>query len=118
MYLDAQQQAVLDIRTGVHAVQAPAGCGKTEILTQRIGRAVQQGVSEEQIVCLTFTNKAAAEMKYRYIKAGSKFEGFIGNIHNFCLEFLKRNNLVSGRVTLMGEDEYIDIIEGIIQKNK
>lgn len=118
MNLDLEQQQILEINQGIHAVQAPAGCGKTEILTQRIGNAVRQEVPEKEIVCLTFTNKAAAEMKKRFLKDGNKFEGYIGNIHNFCLEFLKRNNLISGRATLLGDDEYTDIIEGIIKKNK
>ena len=118
MKLDPQQITILDIKHGIHAVQAPAGCGKTEILTQRIGNAILNGVNEEQIICLTFTNKAAAVMKERYLKDGLKFRGFIGNFHNYCREFLGKNNLISGRVTLMGEDDFDDIIEGIIRKNK
>jgi DNA helicase-2/ATP-dependent DNA helicase PcrA len=118
MNLDNQQQQILDIKEGFHAVQAPAGCGKTEILTQRISKAIQKGIQPEEIVCLTFTNKAAAEMKDRSLVQNQSFDGFIGNIHNYCSEFLKRNNILSGSTTLMGEDDYIEIIEGLIKKNK
>jgi DNA helicase-2/ATP-dependent DNA helicase PcrA len=117
MNLDDQQQHILNIREGFHAVQAPAGCGKTEILTQRISKAIQNGIQAEQIVCLTFTNKAAAEMKDRCLVQTESFDGFIGNIHNYCFEFLKRNNILSGSSTLMGEDDYDELIDGIISKN-
>jgi DNA helicase-2/ATP-dependent DNA helicase PcrA len=117
MELDKQQNEILTIDKGKHVVQAPAGCGKTEILTQRIMRAGATGTNEEEIMCLTFTNKAAAEMKERFQKKSETFKGFIGNIHNYSLEFLKKNNLVSGRITLLNEDENSEIIDGLLKKN-
>ena len=62
---DASQQEVIDVDAGYHLVLAPPGCGKTQILTERIRKAHQQGVLYEDMLCLTFTNRAARGMQER-----------------------------------------------------
>ena len=118
MDLDYQQNEILKIEKGRHVIQAPAGCGKTEILTQRIILAIANGIKEEEIMCLTFTNKAATEMKERFQKKSGNFNCFIGNIHNYSLEFLKKNDLINGRFTLLNEDDHNEIVEGLLKKNR
>ena len=113
-----EQLEICKISSGNHIVQAPAGCGKTEILSHRIGLAIENGILEEEMICLTFTNKAAREMKDRFSSTGLNFKGFIGNIHNYCNLFLRKNNLISANTSLIDEDENFLMIEGIIKKNQ
>lgn len=62
---DPCQQEVIEARGGWHLVLAPPGCGKTQILTERIRRAHSEGVAYADMLCLTFTNRAARGMSER-----------------------------------------------------
>jgi DNA helicase II / ATP-dependent DNA helicase PcrA len=64
---DKQSQAVQRV-TGSTLVIAGAGSGKTLVLTRRVAHLIAQGVTPGQILCLTFTNKAAGEMNQRVRK--------------------------------------------------
>ena len=88
-----QQQAVRTVNGRV-LVLAGAGSGKTSVITHRIAYLIQEcGVDPQTIVGLTFTNKAAAEMKHRVI-------GLIGpalakgvtlsTFHSFCMQVLRK----------------------------
>ena len=61
---EMQQQAVATTHKSL-LVLAPAGTGKTKVIALRTAYLVQQGIQPSQILCLTFTNKAAKEMKER-----------------------------------------------------
>ncbi|MBC7472533.1 MAG: UvrD-helicase domain-containing protein [candidate division SR1 bacterium] len=61
---DRQREAVLST-TGSNLIIAGAGSGKTAVLTRRVAYLISQGITPGQILCLTFTNKAAAEMNKR-----------------------------------------------------
>ena len=63
---DASQLRVIETPLGgYHLVLAPPGCGKTQILTERIRRAHDQGIAYDDMLCLTFTNRAARGMRER-----------------------------------------------------
>lgn len=89
---DRQLQAV-EATEGRVRVVAGAGSGKTRVLAHRFAYLVNEiGVSPGNILCLTFTNKAAAEMKRRIatlVDRGS-VNDFICTIHSFCVKFLRR----------------------------
>ena len=64
---DETQQAIINLHSGCHLVLAPPGCGKTQILAERICLALKQGRKAEDMLCLTFTNRAARGMRSRYL---------------------------------------------------
>ena len=75
MTLTSEQLSVFNLVSGRHLVLAPPGSGKTEMLSQRIVRALGSGVDPTKMLCATFTNRAAFEMRDRvaaleYFKSG------------------------------------------------
>ena len=93
MNLNAKQQAATEATEGRVRVVAGAGSGKTRVLAHRYAFLVNDiGISPGNILCLTFTNKAAQEMKRRIstmVDRGS-VNDFICTIHSFCAKFLRR----------------------------
>ena len=86
----AQKEAVL-YSDGPLIVFAGAGTGKTRVITYRIANLLQQGVSPYSILAVTFTNKAANEMKKRVSELAGEFGGNdvkISTFHSFCMHLL------------------------------
>jgi len=112
---DKAQQEVIAIRNGVHLVLAPPGCGKTAILTERVRNAIAEGTDPGQMLCLTFTNRAARGMEERIQNAGINTQDrvFIGNTHRFCGKFLFDNNLLGHASEIIDEDTSSSVIEEI-----
>ncbi|MFT6909824.1 MAG: DNA helicase-2/ATP-dependent DNA helicase PcrA, partial [Oleiphilaceae bacterium] len=100
--LNMQQKMLAENATGRHFVNAPPGTGKTELISHRL-KFMKNKFPPEDIVCLTFTNRAAFEMKDRvshiFSEKSEDFKNqiFVGNIHAFC-----RSLLGSGRVKSYG----------------
>ena len=89
---DKQIEAVMATEGKVRVV-AGAGSGKTRVLTHRYAFLVNEvGVDPGNILCLTFTNKAAREMKNRIAKLVKRehVNDFTCTIHGFCVKFLRR----------------------------
>ncbi|HWG57572.1 MAG TPA: ATP-dependent DNA helicase [Candidatus Acidoferrales bacterium] len=88
--LNPEQRAAVEHGEGPLLVVAGAGTGKTRVITERIRHLLETnpGLSGENILGLTFTDKAAGQMKYRVLKAaGERAEGvWLGTFHKFCLE--------------------------------
>lgn len=102
---DIYQQRVINAEKGYYLVLAPPGCGKTELLTQRVIKAYKEGIPFSDMLCLTFTNRAARGMQER-ISKNIKEESsnlFVGNIHRFCTRFLSENNLIGNNVNIIDE---------------
>lgn len=116
-----QRKAVTSIN-GTLLVVAGAGSGKTRVITARIANLIlNNAVKPEEIVALTFTNKAAREMKERIESfLGSSWNiPFIGTFHSYCLKLLKVNNhlLDTPFISILDEDDQHKILQGIISRN-
>jgi len=97
-----EQQSIINLTDGRHIVYAPAGSGKTEMLSHRVKKALANGVKPAEMICLTFTNKAALNMKKRI---GDTDNLFVGNIHAFGSKFLFSNNLIPKQANILDEAE-------------
>ena len=91
---EQQKAAVLNIE-GPSLVVAGAGSGKTNVLTSKLSYLVDQKKAwPNQILCVTFTNKAAKEMRDRVIRMlGSKLNSmpWLGTFHSISVRFLRRH---------------------------
>lgn len=96
MNLTAVQEEIVHAPLGAMLVTAGAGSGKTRVLTHRLLYLLKQGIPENSIIALTFTNKAGNEMRTRVEKLlGRPFNTFIGTFHSFCVRLLRKNSAKS-----------------------
>src|SRR5208283_4611584 len=86
---EAQREAVLH-QDGPLLILAGPGSGKTRVITHRIARLLADGVRGGQILALTFTNKAADEMRLRLERLAPGSQVWIGTFHRFCARLLRK----------------------------
>ena len=117
---DERQREVIDAGEGYHLVLAPPGCGKTEVLAERILRAHQRGVAYGDMLCLTFTNRASRSMRERIeqMAGDSVDELYVGNIHRFCSKFLFDNEVLPMETSILDEDDSASIIADYLQQDE
>jgi len=88
--LTAAQRRAVDHREGPILVIAGPGSGKTRVITCRIAALIDSGVKPRSICAITFTNKAAEEMRNRVIAMGTPGGAHISTFHSLCVRILRR----------------------------
>lgn len=116
---DKQQEAVLDTE-GPLLIMAGAGSGKTRVLTHRVAYLIEeQGVNPWNVLAITFTNKAAREMRERVGKllGESAQEVWVSTFHALCVRILRRDIEQIGynrAFTIAGTSEQRTLVKRIL----
>ena len=125
--LDPAQVEAVKQTEGPVLILAGAGSGKTRVLTYKVAYLISQGVRPENILAVTFTNKAANEMKGRVIKLlvhGSQFTDrtptpYVGTFHSFCAKLLrvegKYIGIPSGYL-IYDDDDSLNLVKNIMNE--
>lgn len=120
--LNPEQSDAVESINGPVLVLAGAGTGKTRVLTTRIAHILNQGLAyPSQILAVTFTNKAAREMKERIGNlVGGAVEGmpWLGTFHSIGVKMLRRNAELAGLksdFSILDTDDVIRLIKQLIQ---
>ena len=115
--LNPQQYDAVTHYEGPTLILAGAGTGKTRVITMRMAYMLQMGIAPGRIAAMTFTNKAAKEMRERVgalvgLKVAHKLN--IGTFHSFCLEVLRNYPTyvdTPDKFTLIGTSDQLDLVK-------
>ncbi|MGR3219701.1 MAG: ATP-dependent helicase [Candidatus Anammoxibacter sp.] len=115
---DAQKEAITHVN-GPLLVIACAGSGKTRVITRRVAYLIEQGINPYNILALTFTNKAANEMKER-VNEYCKYSGmWISTFHSMCVRILRvdiEKLGYSGIFTIYDKQDQLSTIKGVMKE--
>lgn len=118
-----QHRAVITTGTPLLVI-AGAGSGKTRVITEKIAYLVENGYEPKQIAAITFTNKAAREMRSRVEKLGKekKLKGIrISTFHSLGLDIIKKEYQHLGlkkNISILDEQDKVKILQDIFENNK
>lgn len=119
--LNDEQKKAVQITNGPLLVIAGAGSGKTKVITHRIAYLISKGILPENILAITFTNKAAQEMRQRILKIlGNNFFAFpfISTFHSLGVSILREDGEkigVNKRFGIIDEDDTLKIIKEVLK---
>jgi len=116
--LNKQQIEAVEHIDGPCLVMAGAGSGKTSVLTTRIVNLIESGVRDYNILAITFTNKAAKEMRDRINAMIGDISSFIGTFHSFGLRVIRENYMYVGldkNFTIIDSEDVLSIIKKILK---
>src|SRR6056297_3452099 len=123
MEFNKLQEKIINQVKGVNLISAPVGTGKTTILTERVVKALEFGVKPEEILCLTFTNRATEEVRGKIKdRSGSKevIDALtIKTFHGFCAYFIRAEAEASGVASdfiIFDETERTEVLEAVLDK--
>ena len=116
--LNDEQIEAVKHNEGPCLVLAGAGSGKTKVLTNRIAYLIENGVRDYNILAITFTNKAAKEMRDRVYNLIGDVSSFIGTFHSLGLRIIRENcgylNLPSN-FSIIDSDDVLTVIKKILK---
>ncbi|MFM5891231.1 MAG: 3'-5' exonuclease [Dolichospermum sp.] len=115
-----EQLKIINHIQGALLILAPVGTGKTRVLSSRVINAIKQGIAPEKILCLTFTNRAAKEMKERLTKMCPQQFRYITikTFHSLCTSILRteaRNIGLPADFVVYDDTDCLGIVKGIFQ---
>lgn len=119
--LNPEQQEAVKTTDGPLLLMAGAGSGKTRVLTHRVAYLmVEKGVNPYNILAITFTNKAAKEMKERIgsIMGGAAEDVWISTFHSMCVRILRRDIDRIGfnrNFTILDPTDQQSVVKGILK---
>ncbi|MBR3269698.1 UvrD-helicase domain-containing protein [Candidatus Saccharibacteria bacterium] len=119
--LNPRQKEAVEYLEGPLLILAGAGSGKTRTLTHRIANLILHGVKPSKILAVTFTNKAANEMKERLAKlvdAPINFMPYMGTFHGICVKILRQEYVAAGLnkdFVIYDADDQIALIKRILK---
>ena len=116
--LNNEQRQAATFKDGPCLVIAGAGSGKTKVLTTRIANLIENGVKPYNILAITFTNKAAGEMRERVNNIIDAHDAFIGTFHSFGLKIIRENSALfnlTSTFTLIDTEDQTSIIKKIMK---
>jgi DNA helicase-2/ATP-dependent DNA helicase PcrA len=124
MNLNKEQESIISNIFGAYLINAPVGTGKTTILTERIIKAIKFGLRHDEILALTFTNRAAEEIRSRIkekINDKNDFDSLtISTFHSFCAYFVRSEAKKIGIPTdflIFDEEEQLELTKKILEEN-
>ncbi len=118
--LNPEQRLAVETIQGPLLIMAGAGSGKTRVLTHRIAHLINQGVAPWSILAVTFTNKAAKEMKERVQRiVGSKgYDVWVSTFHSLCVRILRKDIDKLGyetAFTILDTSDQLSVIKNILK---
>ncbi len=120
--LNPAQREAVETADGPLLIVAGPGSGKTRVITHRIAYLVQEyGVSPHSILAMTFTNKAAREMRERLVRlAGQHSDALtVGTFHSFCARLLRREGEFIGlsrNYSIFDDDDQMSAIKQCLER--
>lgn len=116
--LNENQLKAVNHKEGPCLVIAGAGSGKTRVLTTRIAYLIQSGIPSYKILAITFTNKAAREMRERLEVLVPDHKAFVGTFHSLGIRIIRENYSTLGldnNFTILDSDDVTSIIRKLLK---
>lgn len=123
--LNSKQQEAVTYLDGPLLILAGAGSGKTRVIIYRIAYLLQKGISPENILAVTFTNKAANEMKKRILNINEFLSNhkrtntsgiWISTFHSTCMRILRQQHYPNNNFTIYDEQDKLSLIKECLRE--